>query len=464
MLIALTDELRDRGYAVYVTMLSAWQYRVPQHRTRLFVAGVRGDATFRWPRPRRARPTVGHAIADLPVVAADTRDEIQAYGGSRALPMVRLMRRGLRGREARIVHDHITRAVREDDAEIYRMMEPGQTYLDVPEHMRRYRSDIFDDKYVRLSHDGLSRTITAHIAKDGYWYIHPSEDRTLSVREAARIQTFPDRFRFAGHPSSRYRQIGNAVPPLLAGDIASSLLRTIGTGPEDRTCRPDPPERDTAFRSDLLGWFSQNGREFPWRGGDLNPWQVLMLEMCLRRTKAEQVARVAGRLITLGETPVLFLQNYAELTSSLGTLGLNQRLDNLASAARFVRDEMAGRVPDNWQELRSITGVGDYIASAVLCFAFNRPSVLIDTNTTRIARRVRCSADGHPRWKLRMELRELAGQEGADVVWNQALLDLGALVCTARSPKCNDCPVLPHCETGKLHPQGDNQTGAQVAL
>ena len=459
LLIALTNELREREYAVYVTMLSAWQYRVPQHRTRLFVAGVRGDETFRWPRPRRVRTTVGHVIGDLPVVAADTRDEIQIYEGSRASPMVRLMRRGLRGREARIVRDHITRAVRDDDADIYRVMKPGQTYLDVPEAKRRYRSDIFDDKYVRLSSDGLSRTITAHIAKDGYWYIHPSEDRTLSVREAARIQTFPDRFRFAGYPSSRYRQIGNAVPPLMAGDIASALRRTIGAGPDDCTYRPQPSGCDSSFRSDLLRWFSHNRREFPWREGGLNPWQVLVLEMCLRRTKAEQVAHVADRLISLGETPALFLENYAELAAPLATLGLNQRSDNLAAAARFVRDGMAGRVPDNWQELRSITGVGDYIASAVLCFAFNRPSVLIDTNTTRIARRLRGVDDRHPRWKLRMVLHELAGQEGADVVWNQALLDLGALVCTARLPKCNKCPVLPHCETGKLHPQMDNQSG-----
>ena len=63
--------------------------------------------------------------------------------------------------------------------------------MDVPQHLRRYRSDIFSDKYLRLSFEDLSRTITAHIAKDGYWYIHPREDRTLSIREAARIQTFP---------------------------------------------------------------------------------------------------------------------------------------------------------------------------------------------------------------------------------------------------------------------------------
>ena len=69
-----------------------------------------------------------------------------------------------------------------------------------PDHLKRYRDDIFDDKYKRLDADDLSRTITAHIAKDGYWYIHPEQNRTLTVREAARIQTFPDHFRFAGAP------------------------------------------------------------------------------------------------------------------------------------------------------------------------------------------------------------------------------------------------------------------------
>ena len=92
----------------------------------------------------------------------------------------------------------MTRSVRTDDAQIYALLEPGDTYLNVPEHLRRYRSDIFNDKYLRLSFDGLARTITAHIAKDGYWYIHPAEDRTLSIREAARIQTFPDRFQIRG--------------------------------------------------------------------------------------------------------------------------------------------------------------------------------------------------------------------------------------------------------------------------
>ena len=453
LLIALVDELRSRGYAVHVEVLNAWRYRIPQHRSRLFVAGVLGKGSFEWPKSRGRRPTLGQAIADLPVVPAGTRSEIQAYQGPPASVLARQMRRGLRGRESRLIHDHVTRAVREDDAEIYRELRPGQTYLDVSETKRRYRSDIFDDKYVRLSFDGLSRTITAHIAKDGYWYIHPSEDRTLSIREAARIQTFPDRFLFAGYPSSRYRQIGNAVPPLLAGAIASSLRDAIDRQPDGSACQVPPVKYDSVFRSDLLRWFSENGRDFPWRRGSTNPWQVLMLEMCLRRTKAEQVAKVADTLLTLGKTPDAFLRNSAKLEPPLVSLGLNQRSDNLSAAAQFIRDELSGRVPDNWQELRSITGVGDYIASAVLCFAFNRTSVLMDTNTMRIARRVLGEGQKHPKWRLRLALRELAGPGGADIRFNQALLDLGALVCTSRAPKCEACPVRAHCNTGaKLHP------------
>ncbi len=326
-------------------------------------------------------------------------------------------------------------------------MKPGDTYLNVPEHLRRYRSDIF--KYVRLSFEDVSRTITAHIAKDGYWYIHPREDRTLSVREAARLQTFPDRFRFAGHPTSRLRQIGNAVPPLLASAIATEVRRALNGSSTSRGVRERHPAYGSSFRSDLIGWFHTRGRKFPWRDTNLSPWQFLLVEMCLHRTKADQVARVIREVTDIGGTPDSFLANTATLESYLSTLGLDWRLANLASAAEYVRSNLNGQVPDRWPELKSIPGVGDYIASAVQCFAFGRPSVLMDTNTRRIARRVSGGDSTQPVWSLRLHLRDLAGEEGADPQWNQALLDLGALVCRARSPSCGECPVRPHCATGR---------------
>ena len=448
LLIALMDELRGRGYEVHVEMLKAWQYRVPQHRSRLFVVGIAGNGKFEWPKPQGMEPTVGQAIGDLPVIPPDTRDETQVYDGADASALAKFLRKGLRGEEARLIRDHVTRAVRPDDAEIYSQLNPGDTYLDVPEHSRRYRSDIFNDKYVRLSFEGLSRTITAHIAKDGYWYIHPREDRTLSIREAARIQTFPDGFRFAGYPSSRYRQIGNAVPPILASAIASSVKQVLGDSSLHSVVRESRAEYGGSFRDNLIQWFKLNGRDFPWRRSELNPWQTLLLEMCLHRTRAEQVSQVADELLKLGRTPDSFLDNLEVLEPSLASLGLHWRSANLGAAAEFIRDRAAGQVPDNWQGMVAIPGVGDYIASAVLCFAFGRSNVIMDTNTMRIARRVSGKGPRQPKWELRLSLYEMAGTEGADAWWNQALLDLGALVCTARAPKCGSCPVRDHCETG----------------
>lgn len=227
LLESLCDEMDNRNLTPHVRVLAAWRYGVPQHRHRLFVIGVRKGMDFRWPDPTNERTTVWDAIGDLPVVPGGIRAEVQKYDNHPHSELTRSLRCGLNGAYRGLVTDHITRYVRNDDAEIYRLMKPGNTYLDVPERLRRYRSDIFKDKYYRLSFDGLSRTITAHIAKDGYWYIHPREDRTLSIREAARIQTFPDWFRFAGFPTNRYRQIGNAVPPLLAKALAVEIREAL---------------------------------------------------------------------------------------------------------------------------------------------------------------------------------------------------------------------------------------------
>ena len=448
LLVSLVDELRARGYSVHTRELKASCYGVPQHRSRLFVVGTVGGVEFSWPSPVDKTSTVGQAIGDLPVVGPDTRDEVQHYEGPPAFPLAQTLREGLQGEESDLIRDHITRAVRPDDAMIYRLMRPGDTYRDVPEEMRRYRSDIFDDKYYRLAFDDVARTITAHIAKDGYWYIHPREDRTLSIREAARIQTFPDRFRFAGHPTSRFRQIGNAVPPMLASAIAVEIQNALEGQATSGWIRESRAPYGATFRDDLIAWFEVHGRKFPWREGKLNSWQFLLVEMCLHRTRADQVARVIQQVTDIGDTPESFLANTEVLGPLLATLGLHWRSENLATAAKYVIGELNGRVPDRWPELMAIPGVGDYIASAVQCFAFGRSNVLMDTNTRRIARRVLGEDSNRPLWTIRLHLRELAGKEGPNVPWNQALLDLGALVCKARSPLCESCPVRSHCATG----------------
>ena len=449
LLISLVDELRHRGYGVHVEDLRAWRYGVPQHRSRLFVVAVAAGLAFQWPKPVDRRPTVWQAIGDLPEVSPDTRQETQPYDGQAVSTLAKNLRRGLCREESGLIRDHITRAVRQDDAAIYRRMMPGDTYKDVPKSLRRYRSDIFDDKYYRLSFEDVSRTITAHIAKDGYWYIHPAQDRTLSVREAARIQTFPDRFRFAGHPTNRFRQIGNAVPPLLAEAIADKIRGSLNRDVAMDGLRERQSRNGSPFRRDLISWFNGHGHRFPWRVEELNPWQVLLVEMCLRRSKADHIARIIPQVLDLGKTPESFLANKTDLEPYLLTLGLHRCSANLVAAAEYIQSRFNGRVPEAWPDLTAVPGIGDYIASAMQCFAFGRTSVLVDTNMRRIARRVLGDATRLPPWRIRLHLRELAGDEGANVQWNQALLALGALVCKARSPSCGDCPVQAHCATGR---------------
>ncbi|MBE1533212.1 DNA cytosine methyltransferase [Actinomadura algeriensis] len=232
----IVDRLEGAGYHTQVNLVDAWKYGVPQHRKRLIVLARRDGDKFLWPAP--SEPVhLRQAIEDLPVLPVEPEDHPV---GDRRLPyraegdvsqFARDMRRHVD--EPDVVYDHMTRPVRKDDLEIFGLMTHDMLYSEVPARLRRYRADQFDDKYKRLNWDAYSRSITAHIAKDGYWYIHPAQPRTLTVREAARIQTFPDSFRFAGTRSDAFRQIGNAVPPRLGYAAASALLPTGDSAPAE---------------------------------------------------------------------------------------------------------------------------------------------------------------------------------------------------------------------------------------
>ena len=148
--------------------------------------------------------------------------------------------------------------------------------------MKRYRDDIFNDKYKRLDENGLSRTITAHIAKDGYWYIHPRQNRTLTVREAARLQAFPDYYRFAGPPSAAFRQIGNAVPPILGEQLGEAVRSSLDN--------PKPAGPSTKrIANTLARWFtSLPALSIPWLRAERR-WNIISAETLLERLPAPQM-------------------------------------------------------------------------------------------------------------------------------------------------------------------------------
>jgi len=222
----MVDKLESDGYATQVKLADAWRYGVPQHRKRLLLLARNDGRAFGWPDELGLITTLEQAIGDLPSLKGGTGGRSLRYR-MRNEPSAFLARMR-EGAPDALVHDHMTRGVRSDDLEIFELMTSKTLYSDLPEHLRRYSADSFTDKYKRLDWNELSRSITAHIAKDGYWYIHPDEQRTLTVREAARVQTFPDRFRFAGTRSDAFRQIGNAVPPLL-GEAAATAVAPSGS-------------------------------------------------------------------------------------------------------------------------------------------------------------------------------------------------------------------------------------------
>jgi DNA (cytosine-5)-methyltransferase 1 len=441
VLIGFYESLRELGYEVDARILDAFQHGVPQHRARLFIVALRSGRRMHWPDPGDAPPTLWDAIGDLPPVPPGQREERIRYFGLPDTPLQCELRGEPPGESARWIHDHITRDVRTDDAEAFRLLGEGQTYEDLPEHLRRYRSDIFTDKYKRLSWGEVSRSITAHIAKDGYWYIHPEQHRTLSIREAARVQTFPDWFRFAGEPTHRLRQIGNAVPPRLAARLGAGIMESLGSRPSRRRSEAD------RFRVELLEWHAQSARRYPWREKGLRPWVVLMAEMCLHRTRADQVVPVFEALRRLAPTPQAMVDNREAALAAMRSLGLRWRAEGIiATAEALVRDH-GGVVPHDELMLRSLPGVGDYVAQAVLCFGFGRRAVLVDTNTQRITTRLN-SRPATRRWQIRLDLYRLAGASGPNAEFNYALLDLGALVCRSSDPRCAGCPVRRHCAHG----------------
>jgi DNA (cytosine-5)-methyltransferase 1 len=225
-------------------VLQADHYGVPQTRKRLFMVGNRLGIPVKWPRRTHlSRPvTVWEAIGDLPIVAHCCREDDMSYRPRQHTAYQRRMRRGMRERGLQgMLFNHQTRWHNQQDLHAFAWMPQGGKYVDLPGRFKRYRDDIFEDKYRKLYRDQPSWTIEAHIGKDTYRHIYPAglgdvePPRTISVREAARLQSFPDWFRFIGPFTRQFYQVGNAVPPLLAKAVAEAILPDVQAEMTDMT-------------------------------------------------------------------------------------------------------------------------------------------------------------------------------------------------------------------------------------
>jgi A/G-specific adenine glycosylase len=205
----------------------------------------------------------------------------------------------------------------------------------------------------------------------------------------------------------------------------------------------------TAFAARLLAWFAANARDLPWRR-ERTPYRVWLAETMLQQTQADTVApyyeRFLARFPTLQALAAAPLEDVLKVWEGLGYYA---RARNLHAAARQIVAEHEGQIPDTFETLLALPGVGRYTAGAVASIACGRDVVAVDGNVRRVLARAFASREDVSRPAAQRKLETLAasllpvGQAGA---FNEALMELGATVCTPRAPRCDDCPVRDLCQ------------------
>ncbi len=185
----------------------------------------------------------------------------------------------------------------------------------------------------------------------------------------------------------------------------------------------------------LIGWYRASARDLPWRG-ERDPYRVLVSEVMLQQTQAARVARAYGHFLARFPTAeALAAAPLADVIAAWSGLGYNRRAQRLREACRRV-------AADGWpDDLTELPGVGPYTAAAVACFAFGAQVAAADTNARRVLSRWR----GRPLAGAALRTAAAAELTGDAREWNQAIMDLGATVCTPRRPACGRCPVAGFC-------------------
>lgn len=202
------------------------------------------------------------------------------------------------------------------------------------------------------------------------------------------------------------------------------------------------------FREDLIGWFLEEQRDLPWRK-DQDPYKVWVSEVMLQQTRVDTVIPYFNRFIE--QFPNIEALSVAEEDKVLKAwegLGYYSRVRNLHSAVKEVNEKYGGKVPDNLKEISSLRGVGPYTAGAILSIAYGIPEPAVDGNVMRVLARILSIwediAKPSSRKIFEQAVRVLISHENPSF-FNQALMELGALICTPTSPKCLLCPVRDHC-------------------
>ncbi|CAI9405179.1 A/G-specific adenine glycosylase [Aestuariimicrobium sp. T2.26MG-19.2B] len=231
---------------------------------------------------------------------------------------------------------------------------------------------------------------------------------------------------------------------------------------------PPPQPADPDLVVDIvLHWYTEHRRDLPWRSAERTPWGVLVSEVMLQQTPVVRVLPVWLEWMARWPEPAdLASDPSSSAVAAWGRLGYPRRALRLHAAATAIATDHDGRVPSDLATLRTLPGVGEYTAAAVASFAFGRRAVVLDTNVRRVLARVAGGVE-FPADHLTRAERDLAAAWTPDdprvaSTWAVAAMELGALVCTAKAPACDRCPVSSSCRwflAGRPAHQGKPRRG-----
>ncbi|WP_108670539.1 A/G-specific adenine glycosylase [Peribacillus acanthi] len=208
----------------------------------------------------------------------------------------------------------------------------------------------------------------------------------------------------------------------------------------------------TLFQNDLLDWFEKEHRDLPWRK-DRDPYKVWVSEIMLQQTRVDTVIPYFERFLTWFPTMEDFSKAEEDkILKAWEGLGYYSRVRNLHAAVKEVQESYGGKVPDTLEEISKLKGVGPYTAGAILSIAYGKPEPAVDGNVMRVLSRILLIKEDIAKPKTRKifeyAVRELIAKHNTSH-FNQALMELGALICTPGTPSCLLCPVREHCTAFK---------------
>jgi A/G-specific adenine glycosylase len=200
----------------------------------------------------------------------------------------------------------------------------------------------------------------------------------------------------------------------------------------------------------VLGWYTAHSRDLPWRAPDASAWSVMVSEIMLQQTPVSRVLAAHREWLARWPTPAaLAADPPGEAVRQWGRLGYPRRALRLHEAARIVTAQHDGVIPDSYDELLALPGVGRYTAAAIASFAYRQRHPVLDTNVRRVLSRLVTGAEfpgkavSAAEWRLAGTL--LPDEPEIAARWAVGVMELGALVCTAAKPRCQACPVAADC-------------------